>query len=295
MNTRESRLVPVPGHRLHLLTVAPEGLPPEAPALLALHGMFTHGAFFLNGRDEGPGAAFLEAGYRLHIGDLRGHGKSEREDPRSDWNLDAYIREDIPAMIRAIEGPGPLYLLAHSMAGYAALAALGCDPTLQERLRGAVVLSAAVNDYSDGGFSKRLQIPFSAWISGLLGHFPAKALKMGPCDEPPGLMRQFAEWAPNGDFRGSDGTDYWAALKAVTLPVFALIGAADLFHASPARARKLFDHLGSSDGTFQICGKEQGFSKDFEHVDILRSSAAKAEVIPRITAWLDAHGAHAAP
>lgn len=295
MNARVSELVPVEGgFRLHLLHVTPEGCAPDAPGVLALHGLFTHGAFFLNSKDEGPGRTLLDAGFRLHIADLRGHGKSEADDPKADWSLDAYVRQDIPALIRAISGGGPLFLLAHSMAGYAALAALGCDPSLQARLAGAVVLSAAVNDYTDGGLSKRIQIPLSAWVAGLLGHFPARALKMGPCDEPVGLMRQLASWAPNGDFRGADGTDYWAALGAVTLPVFALIGAGDVFHASPARARKLFDRLGSADRTFQICGKAEGFSKDFEHVDILRGQAAQAEVLPRVLAWMRSHGAHTA-
>jgi pimeloyl-ACP methyl ester carboxylesterase len=172
------------------------------------------------------------------------------------------------------------------MAGYAALAALGVDPALQEQLAGVVTLSSAVNDYSDGGLPKRAQLTIAPILSRLVGRFPARALRQGRWDEPAGLMRQFADWAPDGSFRSADAkTDYWQALGQVRLPVLVGIGAGDTFHASPVRARKLADHLGGR-AELAVLGRETGLTWDPGHFDVIRGARAQAQVLPRVVAWL---------
>jgi pimeloyl-ACP methyl ester carboxylesterase len=232
----------------------------------------------------------------VYVADLRGHGASRWPERRAwDWSFDTYAREDIPDLVRAVRArhTGPLFLLAHSMAGYAALAGLGLHPDAQRMLSGVCVLSSAVNDYSDGGLKKVVMLRFSSLVAGLLGRFPARALKQGPADEPAALMRQFAEWAPAGTFRSVDGaTDYWQVLGQVTLPVFSGVGEADVFHASPRRAEKLVGKLGSGDKTFVICGRSHGFASDFGHFDIIRGRRSQEEVLPRIQQWMRAHLAH---
>jgi pimeloyl-ACP methyl ester carboxylesterase len=147
-------------------------------------------------------------------------------------------------------------------------------------------MSAAVNDYRDGGLPKQAQIRSAALISRVVGRFPARALRQGRWDEPAGLMRQFADWAPNGAFRSADGkTDYWRALGQVTLPVLVGVGAGDAFHASPARARKLADHLGGRTD-FVVFGRETGLSWDPGHYDVVRGARAEAEALPRVVAWM---------
>lgn len=285
------------GHQLHVRQLAPEGAPEGAPGILFLHGLFSDGRFFLGARGDGPARYFVEQGFTVYVADLRGHGKSRWPERRAwDWSFDTYAQHDIPDLVRAVaeRHAGPLFLLAHSMAGYAALAGLGLHPDAQQRLAGVCVLSSAVNDFSDGGFKKVAMVRFSAVLAGLLGRFPAQALKQGPADEPAGVMRQFADWAPTGAFRSADGaTDYWEALGRVTLPVLAGVGEADVFHASPRRAEKLVSRLGSADKTLVVCGRSNGFTRDYGHFDLVRGEHARAEVLPRVQEWMRARAAKA--
>jgi pimeloyl-ACP methyl ester carboxylesterase len=277
------------GHQLHVRQVRPRADDGAAPGVLFLPGLFSDGEFFLGRSGRGPAKVFLDEGFVAHVASLRGHGPSRWPDRRAyDWNFDTYVRHDIPDLVRAVSGTysGPLFLWAHSMVGYAALAALGVDPVLQERLAGVVTMSSAVNDYSDGGLPKRARLTIAALLSRLVGRFPARALRQGRWDEPAGLMRQFTDWAPSGAFRSADGkTDYWQALGQVTLPVLVGIGAGDSFHASPARARKLADHLGGR-AELAVFGRETGLSWDPGHFDVIRGARAEEQVLPSVVAWM---------
>ncbi|RYZ40289.1 MAG: alpha/beta fold hydrolase [Myxococcaceae bacterium] len=284
--------VPTSGdHALHVTQVRPAASA-NVPRLgvLFVPGLFSDGRFFLGSEADGPARFFVDAGCVAYVASLRGHGKSRWPARRAwDWSFDTYVRHDIPDLVRAVRArhEGPLMLVAHSMAGYAALAALGLAPDAQAMLSGVCTLSSAVNDYSDGGMKKRVQLGFSSAVAGLLGRFPAKALKQGPWDEPAGVMRQFTDWAPTGAFRSADGaTDYWKALGQVTLPVFAGVGAADVFHASPRRARKLVKHLGSARKELVVLGRELGLSWDAGHFDVVRGERARQEVLPRVWSWM---------
>ncbi|MFX4292291.1 alpha/beta fold hydrolase [Streptomyces bohaiensis] len=279
------------GQALHVEQVAPPTADDRSPGVLLLPGLFSDTRFFLGPDGRGPAAALLAEGHICYLAAFRGHGPGDPGPGRSaDWNVDTYVRHDVPDLLRAVGAlhPGPLFLLAHSMAGYVALAALATRPELQQRLAAVVTVASAVNDYSDGGIRKRAHLTFAAAVSRLLGRFPARALRQGRHDEPAGLMRQLAAWAPRGAFRSADGnTDYWAQLAAVTLPVLVVVGAADTFHASPARARRLADHLGEA-AELRVLGRSTGLGWDPGHVDILRGARADAEVMPRLTAWMRA-------
>jgi pimeloyl-ACP methyl ester carboxylesterase len=216
------------GHELHIRQKVADPGADSRRGVLFLPGLFSDGGFFLDSSGRGPATTFLEDGFAIYSASFRGHGRSRHADGINyDWNFDTYVHHDIPDLIRAVSNVhrGPLFLVAHSMAGYAALAALGMEPKLQRRILGVVALSSAVNDYSDGNLAKRVQVTSAALLSRLLGRFPAKALRLGPSDEPPGVMRQFADWAPGGAFRSADQrTDYWRALWQVSVPVLLGVG-----------------------------------------------------------------------
>lgn len=75
-------------------------------------------------------------------------------------------------------------------------------------------------------------------------------------------------------------------LADVQVPVLAVSASGD--HQDPTWAcRKLFDQVGSAHKQFVCLGREQGFSDDFGHVEMLVSKAAQAEVWPLVVRWLE--------
>jgi pimeloyl-ACP methyl ester carboxylesterase len=113
-------------HALALLRAAPT--PSSGPlgglAVLLLHGFAQNRRTWL----EGPLPRLLAArGADVWIGELRGHGASERPRPGARGGLDAHLELDLPALFAAIRATGPraLALVGHSMGGllgYASLA-----------------------------------------------------------------------------------------------------------------------------------------------------------------------------
>jgi pimeloyl-ACP methyl ester carboxylesterase len=278
----------------HSLSMRYSGGGKAKPAILFVHGLFSDSRFFLSPQGKGPSFFFLNHGFRIFLVDLRGHGKSKWPSGkrRWDWTFDTYAQTDIAAAIRFVQGhhQGPVFLFCHSLSGYAALAGIALQPELQTGLAGVSVFSSAVNDYTDGGFTKQATIRLAALIALAHGRFPAKALRQGRSDEPKGLMIQFAHWARRETFESFDGsTDYWRALTKIIVPIFSAVGERDWFHASPERASKLVARLGSTDKTFLVCGRSHGFSTDFGHSDLVRGSAAQQEILPRVCDWMRAH------
>jgi poly(3-hydroxyalkanoate) synthetase len=72
----------------------------------------------------------------------------------------------------------------------------------------------------------------------------------------------------------------------VQVPVLCVAGAGD--HQDPEWAcRELFEQFGSEHKTFLCLGREQGYSEDFGHVQMLVSKAAQVQVWPRVADWLN--------
>lgn len=289
------RVMTEDGVSLHLRTIDPaHGA--NGIALLCLHGLFSDGRFFYNAAHRGPAAYFLKQGYRVFIGELRGHGHSRSltgKLPR-DRGFDDYVEQDIRCLIEHVrsEHQGPLYVIAHSFGGYALLASLGSRPELQQWINGACIFSSAVNDYSEHGFSKRIFFNLAVALSAVCGHFPARRLRFGVSDAPRTLMQQFRQWARHGSFNSRSGdVDYWQALTRVTIPVWATVGSADTFHASIARGKKLLDKISSAEKTFVEAGLSSGLSKDFGHIDVIRGEAATTEILPQVLSWISAREA----
>jgi poly(3-hydroxyalkanoate) synthetase len=84
---------------------------------------------------------------------------------------------------------------------------------------------------------------------------------------------------------GDSEKDWWAGLAEVQVPVLAVSAAGD--HQDPTWAcRKLFEQFGGEHKQFICLGREQGFSDNFGHVEMLVSKSAQTEVWPLVERWL---------
>lgn len=112
------------GVRLALTLVRPSGRP--RGALLLLHGFAQNRNAFMLGKLP---FRMAEIGFLVGVGELRGHGLSDRPDA---WTLEDLLARDVPRLGRALEELGegiPVHFIGHSLGGvlgYASLAGHHC-------------------------------------------------------------------------------------------------------------------------------------------------------------------------
>ncbi len=105
--------------------------PEDAPPLLAIHGVTSHGMRFRSLADEQlPDRRVLAV-------DLRGHGRSGWLPP---WNVPTHL-DDLRETMDAEGLEGPVDVMGHSFGGLLTLAMLAASP---ERIRRAVLLDPAI-------------------------------------------------------------------------------------------------------------------------------------------------------
>lgn len=74
-------------------------------------------------------------------------------------------------------------------------------------------------------------------------------------------------------------------MASVDVPLLAVSAAGD--HQDPDWAcRKLFEQVGSEHRQYLCLGRQQGFTEDFGHVEMLVSKAAQVQVWPLVEQWL---------
>jgi oxygen-independent coproporphyrinogen-3 oxidase len=257
------------------------------PHVLLVPGTFSNHTFWLGTRGTGFARAAADAGFQTWSLDPRGHGASQRPRRHERWDFDDWAREDVPAALRAATVDGTrAVVIGHSAGGAAILAALAAHVELRPAVRGVITLGTPVpwQQKVFRGLAGRL----IRTISRRLRSFPARALRLGPEDELAGVMEQWMGWNFDGRWLGDDGTDYGARLAEIMAPTLVVAGAADRIWAPPAAVRGLYDLVGSPAKRFLLCGRASGFAKDYGHVELVVSRAARHEVWPRLIAWMRA-------
>lgn len=135
-------------------------LPLSGEPLLLIHGFSQNRLAWTIGRFV---STLAEAGIDVHLGELRGHGKSSIERQRDrhrslgsplpadldhGWELDAYLLEDLPALIEGVKraaGQERIFYGGHSLGGILGYAYAGNHDDLD----GLITLGAAVEPGRD--------------------------------------------------------------------------------------------------------------------------------------------------
>ncbi|WP_296254003.1 alpha/beta fold hydrolase [Pseudomonas sp. UBA4194] len=254
--------------------------------VILVHGSFSNRRFWYSPKGIGLGPWLARLGFDVWIAEMRGHGLSPRNQAYRRNSVADYARYDLPvigAFVGEITAQTP-HWIGHSLGGITLAAALGGG-----YLQGNLVASAALFGAQVSRRHWPLQIPplnwGSRWLLKRFSHISGSRFKRGPEDEPIGLGLEILRWQGLfGRFRDAD-RDWWEDLAEVKLPVLAVSAAGD--HQDPTWAcRKLFERFGGTHNQFVALGRSQGFSEDFDHVKMLVSAQAQAEVWPLIGAWL---------
>lgn len=250
--------------------------------ILLVHGTFSNRRFF--GGSNGLAQYLADQGYDAWVAELRGRGG----DPLSkEWEYEDWIVRDAPALLRTLRqetGQARVIWLGHSAGGVIGIGCAARFPDLAQLLAG-LILIAAPAPHAAGALHAAVA-GLGNGIGRVLGRFPARALRLGPANEPPGILGQWSDWTIGAHWTGRDGFDYRAGAARVTAPALAIAGGGDLL-TPPSSCRRLLDSLGSTDREMVVCGRREGFSKSFTHNRLVLSPPARREVWPLIPRWLE--------
>lgn len=266
-------------------------------------------------------------GFDTWVIELRGAGasRSTLQKLTRRWCLDDYLVHDIPAAFRFIEeetGKTSVHWAGHSLGGMLAYPILvTCD---RRRIRSCVTLGApCMTTIRRAIFDRflplekvlRLAPPMLPGYRALLrlggnrlaGIFAPIAGRIlynyGNCeldtlrqlatnaieDVPTGVVLQFFEWYRTKCFRTHYGTvDVVENLDRVRSPLLVIAGSKDLLTPLDD-VRVAFDRAGAKVKELLVCGREQGFSADYGHVDLVFGKNAPDEIFPRILDWFVRH------
>lgn len=307
--TREDEVLPAPtrdGWTLYLGRRLPRG-EARTPPVLLVHGIAMNRQAFDFGVERYSVAAFLSrAGLDCFTLDLRGHGRSRRG-PSRRWNLDTYLREDLPAAfdaVRAATGQAKVLYVGHSQGAILGMAACALHP---DRVAGLVSLAGpahfdaqprlrrlvALRHLGLGRALRELALlvaPFSGWwhpsplelsvnMRNVDRRIYRRLLANGIEDLQPGVLEQFAAFVREDSFRSADGAvDYRALLPSCTQPALFVSAEKDGL-APPAVVEAAFRAWGGPK-RYWSCGRDYG------HADVLLGRNAPEVVFPMVRDFL---------
>ena len=254
--------------------------------VILLHGSFSNRRFWYSPKGVGLGAFLARAGFDVWLPEMRGHGLSSRNIHWSKNRVADYARYDLPAIgafVREQSGQIP-HWIGHSQGAITLAAALGGQYLEAAQVRSAAFFGCQINRRYWS-----LKIPPVQWGAYLLlkrfAQLSGTRLKRGPEDEPVSIAFESLRWnGLMGRFKDAD-RDWWAGLAEVQLPVLLVAAAGDRLTPEWA-CRKLYEQLGAAQRQFVCLGREQGFSSDFGHAEMLASPEAQHEVWPLVQNWL---------
>jgi predicted alpha/beta hydrolase len=243
----------LPAHRIH----APDGwlldvldLEPRGPArglVIAGHAMMVDRKTYRPGRPDRPGLAhtLVDAGFRVLLPDLRGHGRSGPT-PREggDWSYDQLVADTgvYVDLARTLAPRLPIALLGHSLFAHTSLAWLGQHPAAPVAAHVALAMDVwmrACEPSRTRWLAKRATMSAAAAIATLAGYLPSGRIGLGSMDESAGYWADITRGVRDGVWIARDGTDYHAGLAAIRCPCLHVVSAGDRLLAHPDAALRL--------------------------------------------------------
>jgi len=191
-------------------------------------------------------SVLVEAGFRVLVPDLRGHGESGPTPQQGgEWVLDDLV-EDIGAYVdlaRSLEPQRPIALVGHSLFGQASLAWAGQNPDPSVRAVAALACDVWNRRFEPSRWLWWVKLALfflTVLITRVVGYLPARALRAGSADAPASYWLQAWSWIRRNRWCSRDGDiDYWAGLEAVRVPVLHMLSEGDRLYARPPAATRM--------------------------------------------------------
>ena len=247
--------------------------------------ILAHGMFSNYRTCRGLASYLTTQHYDCWLLDYQGHGLSDHPDHAPDF--ESMCLEDTESTLDFIQSSSdkPIWWLGHSGGGLAILMFLARNPDRQEKLAGIITLASQA---TDAGLSWQHRLVFR--VSRILLKFtktvPGKPLGLGPEKEYSSVLDQWLLWSIAKHWSGTDDFDYLAHMADIKIPTLMISGVGDRFIAPTSGCKRLHDNLASTDKTFLLLGKDNGFLEDYTHDRLISSRNASTDVWPLIGQWL---------
>ncbi|MEE8360108.1 MAG: alpha/beta hydrolase [Candidatus Omnitrophota bacterium] len=270
-------------------------------------------------------AAGLKDFTRLRPGNLaRMITKTAKDVTKRTWTIDDHIHQDVPAIVDYVHersGFDKVYWIGHSMgsiimfgyletegeeriAGFISIGSMvvmtsPLTPQLQKIADQEEILAASliVNTKVAGDLRSitfgAVKYPMEELLLDRENmHKEAVARLFRTCieDTSSGVIRQFSRSIREGRMLSSvlskEQYDYTANLDKITIPVMVMAGGRDGFVDQDA-VIGCYHAVSSLDRRIVIFSKENGYSADYGHSDVLLGKMSEKEVYPVMLNWLD--------
>ncbi len=274
------------------------------------------------GASTKPGFSVIKSIITTRLGDLPASIPQATLDPRKfNWTVDSYIDYDVPAVLDYISratGREKLWWVGHSMggmilfghlervpdapvAGFVAVASPMTIPQPPNDILKGITQQAGLLKISALAVNTTLPAKLASPLGGTVqtpldtlfyNRQNMEALTITNLflnvveDVPQGVLDQFNAMIRTGDFKRADGSfNYTENLGKVTVPVLLIAGQVDNI-APPEVVRFAYERVSSTDKTFRMFGRVNGYSANYGHNDLILGKHAKEEVFPYIASWL---------
>lgn len=266
--------------------------------VLMLHGSIENGKIFYSSSGKGLAPFLAQKGYDVFVPDFRGKGESTPQISRKSkfGHLDM-IEEDIPAFYHKIvelKGDVPQHWIAHSWGGVMLLACLAKKHA--EMNIGSIVFMGTKRRMSISSWERFYLIEFlwffiARFFILFYGYLTAVKTNMGADNETKRMHHETRKWIYEKKWtHWSNGFDYSAALKKITLPpILSMTGAGDKVLGHPKDCRLVLDELGDQDYEYRVLGKANGNKQDYDHINILTHPDAASDHFTDIDDWIKKH------
>ncbi|QJQ94739.1 MULTISPECIES: alpha/beta fold hydrolase [Halomonadaceae] len=287
--------VALPYGAVHLTRFRPAGT--SRGSVLCWHGAIESGRIFHSRSGKGLAPWLASRGYEVFVANQRGRGEAPPT-PARGIALDQtdVIVDEIPAAIRAclaLSGSPWLHLVTHSWGGVLTASSLARFTELRDLVTSQSFFGTKRSVCS--WTLQRLLYVDLIWkgvapiARGVCGYLPARALRWGSDDEYAGSHRQGVNWVrPRPWVDARDGFEYTTALAEGGLPpTLHLAGQNDRALGHPDDVARFAAECGPHEQRLVLLGRQQGFSRDYGHLDMLTHPQAMAEVFPLVEAWME--------
>jgi pimeloyl-ACP methyl ester carboxylesterase len=292
----DSHFLPVDGESVHIKRIhtAAGGTP-----VFFLHGSIEDGKIFYTTKGKGVAPYLAAKGMDCYVIDLPGRGLSTPKiEKGSQHDLVFYIERVIPealSFIRSMSGKTDVAMVAHSWGGVNLLASIAINNLSHIS---AMVFMGTKRRISISSLKKFIMVDL-AWraygrtLARFYGYYPAKAAKLGSDNETVDSFLQTDAWVRSKQWLYfKDHRDIAALLQQMQLPpILSITGKKDDVLGHPTDAQLLLKETGAHQlHEFVVAGKDNGFQKDYDHINLLIDPKAAEDVYPRVYEWIQKYG-----